>query len=100
MARLEEKVLVRAMQIGNEFQAWNQSTGGPCPISCTSGYWFKALCAMFERIAYLEDIVDRAQEEIGQTYTAYEAAVIRGRINAELELSRQHRQTPAQSPLP
>lgn len=96
MARLEEKVLARAMQVGNEFQLWNANTG-PCPINSTTKYWFKALCAMFERIAYLEDIVDRAQQEIGQTYTAYEAAMIRGRINNELELSRQHRQSP---PLP
>ena len=94
MANIDEKIIVRAMQIGNEFQAWNDSTGGPCPINPNTKYWFRAMCAMFERVAYLEDIVDRAQMEIGQTYTAYEAAMVRGRINSELELSRQHRQRP------
>ena len=93
MARLEEKVIARAMKIGDEFQRWNPMTG-PCPISINDPYWFKALCAMFERVAYLEDIVDRAQLEIGQTYTAFEAVEIQEVIKKELALSRLHRQTP------
>lgn len=43
----------RSQEIGSKFLAWTPETG-PCPISINDHYWFKKLCALFEKQAALE----------------------------------------------
>jgi hypothetical protein len=43
----------RSQEIGSKFLAWTPETG-PCPISINDHYWFKKLCALFEKQAELE----------------------------------------------
>ena len=60
---MREEIINRAMEIGNEFTAWNIETG-PCPICIvdTSSPWGKRLCALFERIAELEVLAEEQSQ--------------------------------------
>ena len=61
---LTEEEINRAMVIGKWFLGWTDKTG-PCPISVTSGYWGKKLCALFEWIAVLESEASITAEKEG-----------------------------------
>ena len=60
---MREEIINRAMEIGNEFTAWNIETG-PCPICIvdTSSPWGKRLCVLFERIAELEVLAEEQSQ--------------------------------------